>query len=228
MSATTLSPPASPTDGVREQLLAAIEAERAAIREWRKTECNTPPGFAYWRAVRNLIDVWANCEKIPGEVLHLTPFVFRLASQVQNHLLRWASTYDQRMPETLSGMGGVASMGDALGEQVKQLGVAKVELESVAELLEQNVPLDQIARIWGTDVDSIKSEKANPGSVKFALPLPNGAERWHYTATIKDLSRLARVVEALFESPDDREAAQKLDPESRVFRDIHNISSRPV
>jgi hypothetical protein len=226
MTTTTTAPSASFTNIVREELLAAIEAERAAIRDWLAGECATPPNFVYWRAVRNLIDVWSTCEHVPDDLIRLVPFVYRLAEQTRNHLLRWGETYAERMPETAAGLGGMLTMGEALGEQVKQLDAAKIELESVAELLEQKVDLAQIARMWGTDVDTIKAEKANPGSVKFVAPLPDGIERSNFTDTIRKLTTTARVVEELFRNPNDRDAAAKHDPESRIFSDIHCIAHR--
>lgn len=209
------------TKAIREELLATILNERHCVEAWRRTDCSTPPGISFWQAAHDLVVAWGFAEQIPDELLALSRPVLEYARQLRNHILRWEGDFESKIPMTPDECDGVLKWSDEIAVQLRNLDRPRPKLESVSELLAQGVSTEQISRMWGCSEDDVKAEKRSPGSVTFTPPTETTrvqVDRSAFEQIVRDIRTTAQVVEILFDNPEARDEAERLDPENRIFR----------
>jgi len=147
-----------------EQLFAIVDRFNQIHRDWAEFDTNNPePTELYWRALQAVLDTFEGGD-LPADCRPMAAAVYKLAQE--------RARYDA------SGMTTVPQSLFAAREELERVARAarspleRPHRETIQELAKQNVPHEQIARIWGLRrpdgtgrADLVQQELNQPGSV---------------------------------------------------------------
>lgn len=214
---------AKPIDHTRGELLATIAEERAAVAEWRNGDVSVAPGDRYWAAVLDLVSTWGRCPRIPDSLLPLVRTINDLGEAMRDHVIRYQWDFRSAIPIPPSETGGPLHFGDAIEERMKGVTKPRPALESVRELLEQEVEPWQICKMYklvdeygNPDIDKVLREKRSPGSESFTPPeVTETINRSEFDVFIDELATTAKVLAMIYEDPEHLSPLLSLDKKLR-------------
>lgn len=158
MTATLEPRQSSPADRERE-ISAAIENFETQRRKWAEAPGNAPPGVAFWIATADIVHSYA-AGPIPRRYMPATSIVEKIGLLLEKLASNSEISFAEFMPT-----GGLFSLTEQMTRVIEENEASARPLESVADLLKQEVSIEQIARIHCMSPDDVLQEKKEPGSV---------------------------------------------------------------